>query len=55
MEWIIIIRGPLLLLARDLEILGDGPWLDIALYMQGIKVWIPVIPLIHFKGGISSH
>jgi hypothetical protein len=24
MEWIIIIRGSSLLLARDLEILGDG-------------------------------
>jgi hypothetical protein len=28
---------------------------DIALYMQGAGVQTPVIPFIHFKGGISSH
>jgi hypothetical protein len=28
---------------------------DICIIIQGIEVRTPVIPLIHLKGGISSH
>jgi hypothetical protein len=28
--------------------------LDIALYIQGIEIQTPIIPLIHFKSGIWS-
>jgi hypothetical protein len=28
---------------------------DICIIMQGTGVRIPIIPLIHLKGGISSH
>jgi hypothetical protein len=50
MEWIIIIRGPLLLLARDLEILGDGPGLKVNIFCQKLMEWTKMTNKDIFKG-----